>query len=488
VSIRHNTAYNLVGATLPIAVSLITLPIYLEAIGEARYGVLAVAWLLLGYFGLFDLGLGRATAQRIAALRNDMNCDRAKTLWTAAALNLGFGAVGGLIIWPLAYYYFRSVMAVEEQLRDEMLGAVFWMALALPLSTLISVLNGALMGRERFLQLNIINTIGTVFFQVAPLSVVLIWGPDLRLILPAALAVRSLTLILLLWRCLRHVSDGLFVQPERAEAVTLLRFGGWVTVSSIIGPMMVILDRFIIGAFLGAKAVAYYAVPFQLASQSTVFAGALSGSLFPRMANVTRSEEQGLGLSAIKILVAAMTPIMMIAILMAQPFLGWWISSDLATQSGPIAHILLLGFWFNGMAHIPITMLQASGRPNLVAKCHMIEIVPYFLLLYFGMSHFGLVGVATAFSIRTAVDFFFLTGFSGLLKRVLPIIVLPGCNLAGAMIIANSLPFGSHGWYAASAALLGLFIGWLLLMRPEAFRKSIPSRLHFIHKIKGSEK
>jgi hypothetical protein len=94
----------------------------------------------------------------------------------------------------------------------------------------------------------------------------------------------------------------------------------------------------------------------------------------------------------------------------------------------------------------------------------------------------------SAFSIRVVADFFFLTGFSGLLKRVLPIIVLPGCNLAGAMIIANSLPFGSHSWYAASAALLGLFIGWLLLMRPEAFRKSIPSLLHLVHKIKGSEK
>lgn len=486
MSIRHNTAYNLVGATLPIAVSLITLPIYLEAIGEARYGVLAVAWLLLGYFGLFDLGLGRATAQRIAALRDGMNCDRAKTLWTAAALNLSFGAVGGLIIWPLAYYYFRSVMAVEEQLRDEMLGAISWVALALPMSTLISVLNGALMGRERFLQLNIINTIGTVFFQLAPLSVVLIYGPDLRLILPAALAARSLTLILLLWRCLQHVSDGLFVGPNRAEAVTLLRFGGWVTVSSIIGPMMVVLDRFIIGALLGAKAVAYYSVPFQLASQSTVFAGALSRALFPRMANVTRSEEQRLGLSAIKVLVAAMTPIMMVAILMAQPFLGWWISSDLATQAGPIAHILLLGFWFNGLALIPFTMLQASGRPDLVAKCHMVEIVPYFLLLYFGMNHFGLAGAAMAFSIRVAADFFFLTGFSGLLKRVLAIIVLPGCNLAGAMIIANSLPFGSHGWYAASAALLGLFIGWLLLMGPEAFRKFVRSWVPFVHKIKGS--
>jgi hypothetical protein len=41
LSIRHNTAYNLLGALGPLAVALGTIPIYLGLVGEARCGARA---------------------------------------------------------------------------------------------------------------------------------------------------------------------------------------------------------------------------------------------------------------------------------------------------------------------------------------------------------------------------------------------------------------------------------------------------------------
>ena len=205
MSIRRNTAYNLLGSVIPLAVSLVTIPIYLGLIGDARYGVLAIAWLLLGYFGLFDLGLGRATAQRIAALRDGTAGQRAETFWTALALNVGLGVVGGLLIWPIAAYFFGNVFKVEEALRPEVQAAVLWLILAVPMATLSGVLSGALHGRNRFFELNVISIAGTVLFQLLPLATAMLWGSDLGVLLPAALFARLFTL-----RCYSSAAAGTF--------------------------------------------------------------------------------------------------------------------------------------------------------------------------------------------------------------------------------------------------------------------------------------
>ncbi len=462
MSIRKHTIYNLLGAVLPLGLSLFTIPIYIRLIGDARYGVLAVAWLLLGYFGLFDLGLGRATAQRIASLGDASPAQRASTFWTALAMNVSLGVVGGLVIWPVAVYFFGQVFNIDAALRPELATAIPWLILAVPLATISGVLTGALEGRSRFLELNIISVFSSVLVQLSPLVVVWLNGPDLALLLPAVILTRLVTLSALFFNCRVHVFHGHAPTLSRAQAKGLLQFGGWVTVTSLVGPMMVILDRFVIGAAMGAKAVTYYTVPFTLAERTTLLSGALTSAIFPRLAAAGPAEAKQLAVVAIRSLAVIMTPLILIGVLLVEPFLRWWLNPEFGARAGLTAQILLLGFWINAFARVPYALLQAAGKPALVAKCHLGELLPYLLLLYIGLHFWGLPGAAVVYGLRTLVDCGLLMWLAGILGGGVALLRAPVILLLAGLGLAVALSPGSALWWlsASGVLLLSLALSW----------------------------
>ena len=66
-----NTLWGLVGGGLPLLFALAAMPFIVDGLGIVRFGVLLLVWALIGYFGLIDLGIGRAlthmTADRLGA-------------------------------------------------------------------------------------------------------------------------------------------------------------------------------------------------------------------------------------------------------------------------------------------------------------------------------------------------------------------------------------------------------------------------------------
>jgi O-antigen/teichoic acid export membrane protein len=473
MSIRKHTAYNVVGSVLPMGLSLFTIPIYIGLVGEARYGVLALAWMLLGYFGLFDLGLGRATAQRIAALGKEAPEKIAATFWTALTMNLGLGLVGGALIWPVTAYFFGYVFNVNDALRPELSAAVPWLILAVPMATLSGVFSGSLEGLGKFFELNIISVASSVLIQLLPLSVALIHGPDLAWLLPSVIAARLVSLIALFVRCSVHVLRGHAVQISLADATGLLKFGGWVTVSSLISPLMSMLDRFVIGVILGAEAVTHYTVPFQLAERTHVLPGALSSALFPRLAAANPADATQLASTAVRSLAVVMTPLMMAGLMLIDPFLALWLNADFASHAGLTAQILLLGFWINSFARIPHAQLQAAGRPELVAKCHLGELIPYLLLLAGGLHFFGLPGAAVAFGLRTLADWALLMWLTSSLRLGLRLLSVPGLFLGAAFGIAVVFQVGSAFWWVAVSSLGTLSLFWSWTAAPSGVRAPI---------------
>ena len=474
MSVRKHTAYNLSSAALPLIVSLFTIPVYIRMIGDARYGVLAIVWSLLGYFSFFDLGLSRATAQRIAALGNASTERTAATFWTALAMNGALGLLGGLIIWPAANYLFAHVINVEPTLKSELISALPWLALAVPLMTVSGVLRGSLQGRSQFMEMSLVSASSAVLLQITPLMTAWAYGPDLGYLIPSVVVINFLSFGAMFWRCKIHVFQGHLPTILLDQARSLLAFGGWVTVTSLVGPLMVVLDRFVIGAMMGASAVTYYVVPFQLAQRTAILPGSLTSALFPRFAAANGEEREQLSGLAIQSLAVVMTPLFLVALLVVEPFFRIWIGTDFASKASVTAQILLLGFWINGIAFVPFTELQAAGKPGAVAKCHLAEVIPYFIALSLGLFFFGVPGAALAFGLRTLADCMLLLllaeglCLSSTVKTLrFPIVLLlAGFGVAAGMSLENATR-----WLASGCIVL-VSVGWASRSAPSQLRNA----------------
>ena len=170
----RNTVYNLIGNLSPLLISLFTVPLYLHIVGDIRYGILAIAWLFVGYFGVFDLGMSRATAFYMAKLDGATQRERASVFWTAVGVNAFFGIVGGILVFVAAQYAFTDLFGVAPEMRPEVAASLPWLAASLPVATVGGVLGGTLQGRERFAAVNTIGVLNVALTQIVPLGVAMI--------------------------------------------------------------------------------------------------------------------------------------------------------------------------------------------------------------------------------------------------------------------------------------------------------------------------
>jgi O-antigen/teichoic acid export membrane protein len=413
MGIARHTIYNLAGSIAPMFVSIVTVPVYLHLVGDARYGVLALVWVFMGYFGLFDPGLSRAATYHIARLHDGAAKDRESVFWTAMAVNLGFGLIGGAVLYFGARPLFAWAFKMPEALRGEVFASLPWLAASIPVGMIGNALGGVLQAREWFGVSNILTVLGTFAVQIVPLALAYFHGPELDVLIPAILLTRAamaIPVFIAVAGALPLGSGGGF---DRSRLAGLFSYGGWITITNLLAPILVTTDRVLIGSVLSVAAVAYYTVAFNLATRVSVIPGALAGSLFPKLSRGSGVESARLAGDAVTALAAVMTPLVVGGIIALPIFMRLWVGAAFAAQAAPVGMILLLGIWVNGLAYIPYNHLQARNRPDLTAKFHLLELAPFLAVLWFGLHFFGLIGAAGAWSLRVTADAVLLLAAAG---------------------------------------------------------------------------
>jgi O-antigen/teichoic acid export membrane protein len=234
-----NTALNFIGQVLPLLVGVATIPFIVRGLGTERFGLLSLAWVVLGYFAIFDLGLGRATTKFVAeALGKGEEEQVPRLVWTAITIQAVLGVVGALVLFGITPLLVEHILNIPRELIGKAKATFYLLAFSIPVVLVSSSFQGTLEAAQRFDLVNAVRIPSSILTFLLPL-VGLLLGFNLPGIVVLILLVRVgalLTFVIMNLRItpqLRRYSGSFALFPR------LFSFGGWVTVSSIVGPILV---------------------------------------------------------------------------------------------------------------------------------------------------------------------------------------------------------------------------------------------------------
>jgi O-antigen/teichoic acid export membrane protein len=408
MSIKRNAVWNLAGTGVPMLAGLALIPFTLNRLGSEAFGVLTLVWGLIGYFSVFDMGVGRALTVQLSQLAaSGRVSDTGPLLRAGMFLTLAAGLLGVALVWLLAPGLSSHWLKISPALQDDARLAFLVAAVGVLPTTLASGLRGALEGLDRFAASNLSRIVLGVWMMALPAWSVYFHGPRLEVVALYLVLGRCLVVLAMVAQLRGHLfSTGEAVARRHFQA--LWNYGFWVTVTGIVGPLMVYGDRFFVSAAVGADQLPQYAIPQDVLLRLLLIPMALTGALLPKLAAMGATEVAAAYRQTYRRVALAMLAICVLAAALAYPALLLWISAEFARSALPVVLVLCAGVWVNSLASVPYTLLHARGNPRLTALFHLAELLVYLLALWQLSSHYGLLGAALAWLARVALDWLLL--------------------------------------------------------------------------------
>jgi O-antigen/teichoic acid export membrane protein len=418
--LAKNSFFNLLGQILPMLVGVVTIPYIIRGLGVNGYGILSIAFMVLGYFSIFDLGLSRATVKFVAQnLSPDKIHKVPELVWTSLGLLVALGSTGGVLaagFVPIAVTHFLKMPA---SFVGEARASLFILCASMPIMLGNDALRGVLEAIQRFDLVNFVKVPGSIcFYLFAALAIP--FGVKVSGIVLILVLVRLLTAFAYLALCFRALPTLRANFGFSREAIRpLTTFGGWIMVSNITGPISGNIERFLIASGLSVAMLTYYSVPFDLVGKISIFPASIAPALFPYFSyhgEGKGNEVKDVTSRSIKYLLLAMTPVTAVFVFFAKDILQLWIGPQFAAQSAVVMQFVALLFFFNCFAYVPFASVQALGRPELKAILDLVALPIYAIGCWWLMRRMGLNGAALAKLLVTLLDCIVLYFFAWKIK------------------------------------------------------------------------
>lgn len=401
---------------IPIVAALIFIPKNIEKLGVDSWGVYTLATTTIFLIMYFNLGLGPAVNKSLSFYSEENQDNRSTILQTGLFVNL----LSSIIIALILYLFNEAILNLlsDNNLSKEVISSnrkLFnYAALASGLYLNVSYFRNILESSGKFIIVGLMRStfstgvlIAPYFFNSANIHLAMVC---VNIIIFTQLLIYTLFVTALFGRF-----DRMFIRFKGFKAVLI--DGIRLSVHSLINPIFIFLDRYLIGILVGLTAVGIYTSIYDLISRITIVASAFSTVIFPEIARYAFNYSKRLELikSSIQwIIIICIIPCIILFFLGEELF-AWWLNVSVMEYT-MVIKFLTTAYFIQGINLVLIKSFQSSGYINFTIRTSFYLALLYAPTLYICIKNYGVQWAAIILAIKNIIEFLLYASKLSLLK------------------------------------------------------------------------
>lgn len=367
-----------VSIALQNVIGLLYTPFMLRMMGQNEYGLYSLVASIVAYLTVLDLGFGNAIVRYTAKFRAQNKIDEQYEMF--GMFFVLYCVIGLLTLMIGGWLYvnidtlFGATMTSEDldKLRIMMLLMVFNLAFTFPMSVWGAIISAY----ENFVFQRLVNIV-RIILNTLVMIVLLYLGYKAIAMVVVLTLFNVMTLLINAWYCCKKLRIKVrFVRFRWAFLSEVSVYSFWIFLNAIMDRIYWSTGQFVMGMFVGAAAVAVYAVAIQLEHIFMSFSTSISSVFLPKVTAMITRENNEQAVSDLFIRTGRIQYIIMLFILIGfilfgKQFILLWAGVDYE-ESYAIALLFFIPLTVPLIQNLGITILQARNQMKFRSSLYVV--------------------------------------------------------------------------------------------------------------------
>jgi len=366
----RNSIFNVAGFAVTFPILILLTPYMLRILGNAKFGIWAIAGVVTSYAQLSDMGMTIAIVKFVAEHWTKRDVKRINSIVSTAFFS--FVVVGGIVaggILFLRHFIVVNLLKVPPELQTEAIFIVTGIIIIFYFELLFSVYNSVLLGIQRMDVTNVISTSSKIL-KALGMYLFLASGFGLKGLIFNGAIFSALTIVANVFLA-RRLTRGLKVNPflfSFAELRRVVKYSINIFIATLMGFGQDPLNKIILAALTSLSFVSFYEIGNRVKDALRQLFQIGLMPLLPVSSELqsesNKKELERIYLSTSRMLYLFAVPVFFIVIVVAEPLVQVWLGDGYNFAARAI-QFLMLGNLFSLLISPQYIILYGIGKPQL---------------------------------------------------------------------------------------------------------------------------